>query len=103
MQLVRGVATDETTLFVVNPLLVLDCLDRRCVDAFFPVDFPNKAKAGKPQMIASLSIHQPSRDDCNLFLVQDWMVAVVASKTLVEDLRSHGFTGFSAVPVRTAS
>ncbi len=89
--------------FVLNPLLALDCLNRRRSKPRLwrkadGVDF----KVGKIRALERLVIDPTRAGGAALFRVAGWPVALIASAVLVESLRETGSLGVRFLPVEAA-
>jgi Immunity protein family (Imm11) len=94
-----GGDTDEW--FILNILSVVECIDyqRSQIPSYYPDDFEDASRAGKPRGILRLVIDPERVGDHQIFRVKDWRVAVVVSEKIRAALDQSWAIGLRFEPV----
>lgn len=95
---------DPDRWLILNTLSIVDCIDyqRSIIDSYYPDDFHDPAKAGKPRGIVKLVIDPEKVGDHQIFRVKKWNVAMIVTehlKTLLEESWAIGLRFEEVTPV----
>lgn len=91
---------DPDKWWILNVLSLVDCLDyeQSRID-YYPDDYRDKNRRGKPSGIRNLVIDPQRIGDHRIFLIKDWTVAVIVSEHLKKRLEDSGAVGLLFHPV----
>jgi hypothetical protein len=79
---------------VLNVLQCIDCIDHeRSVIQYYPDDFSDEARAGKPRGVFKLRIRKDKVQGKHLFRPMGWNVTVIGSELVRRLILDNGFTG----------
>lgn len=96
-----SIADDPDSWYILNPLHIVDCIDyeRSVINSFYPHDFANPDKAGKPRGVLRLVIDPERTDRRDIFRVKNWTVATIVSDRLRTALEETWAVGLRFDPV----